>query len=117
MNELLGNPIFLAVVIPLVTLLVNIALENIKKLRAYRRLSADPLFHEGAVMDRLEALGHPEPLLVNCYIEQFKKGLVQVVTLDHDTAMTFTVREFIDLHPKWAGRPTEIEDDESESGN
>ena len=78
-----------------------------RRRRAYQRIVREPLIHVGAVLERLEISGRETPLLGRCRITSLEVGRMEVHSLDSTppVAMSFTGREFEQLHPVVALTP------------
>ena len=94
----------LAVLAPVLTALTHRWLEGHRRKWARQRLEADPHVNVGAYITRLELQGHPGPLMKSCYINRLEDGWVEIEG-PNGGLMSFTCREFEQLHPVFGTPP------------
>ena len=90
--------VVVAALAPVATFITSSWIEQGKRKRAYDRLVGETLVFKGAKITRIELTGHYEPLMTDCFVSDIDVGRVEVKSWDGKEVMSFTGREFENLH-------------------
>lgn len=88
---------------PIIAAMASVLTQDMKRKRAYARLTKEPLMFVGAKIRYLYLEGKEEPLISDVKVTSLQKGRVEVTKFDKENSavevLCFTGQEYEKLHP------------------